>query len=71
MPDTVIALRRGIGLQKMGVFNHDFSSTPMLFNSSELIFEMSRSAPARVRNKSRQTNKTKTSMEYLLSTYIY
>ena len=36
----------------MGVFYHDLFSTPILLNSSELIFETSRSAPARARNKS-------------------
>jgi hypothetical protein len=44
----------GIGLVALGVFGHYFSSTPMLLNSSELIFETSRSAPARVRNRSKR-----------------
>jgi hypothetical protein len=36
-----------------------------------LMFETSRSAPARARNKSKHTDTTKTNMEYLLSIYIY
>jgi hypothetical protein len=45
----------GIGLMALGAVDHDFSSTPMLLNSSELIFETSRSAPARARNRSKRT----------------
>jgi len=56
--------RCGIGLGNMGIFDHDFSSIPMLLNSSELIFEMSRSAPERTRNKSKQTETTKINIGY-------
>src|SRR5215216_1384364 len=42
----------------MGVFHHDFFSTPMLLSSSELMFETSRSAPARATNKSSKINTT-------------
>jgi len=42
----------------MGVFFHNFFSTPILLNSSELIFETSRSAPARARNKSSKIETT-------------
>jgi hypothetical protein len=44
----------GIGLTEMGIIYHNFFSTPMLLSSSELMFETSRSAPARTRNKSTQ-----------------
>ena len=40
----------------MGVLDHDFFSTPMLLSSSELMFEMSRSAPARATNNSSKTD---------------
>jgi hypothetical protein len=53
-PMAAFAVRRGIGLVALGVFGHDFSSTPMLLSSSELMFETSKSAPARARNTSKR-----------------
>ena len=44
-----------IGLGDGGVASHNFFSTPMLLNSSELMFETSKSAAARAANKSKQT----------------
>ncbi|HLE91377.1 MAG TPA: hypothetical protein VI753_09530, partial [Anaerolineales bacterium] len=48
----------GTGLTEMGIIYHDFFSTPMLLNSSELMFETSRSAPARTTNKNKQIKTT-------------
>jgi len=42
------------GLWNMGIFFHDFLLTPMLLNSSELIFETSKSALASAANTSKQ-----------------
>ena len=46
----------------MGIFFHDFFSIPMLLNSSELIFEMSRFAPARTTNTSKQIEIARTNI---------
>jgi hypothetical protein len=51
MPD---AERYSIGLGNVGIFHHDLFSIPMLLNSSELMFETSKSAPARATNTSKQ-----------------
>ena len=53
--------RIGLG-EKMGILYHDFFSIPMLLNSSELMFEMSRFAPARATNTSKQTETTRTNI---------
>src|SRR6185503_5693770 len=46
----------------MGIFFHDFFSIPMLLNSSELMSEMSRLAPARATNTSKQTETARTNI---------
>jgi len=48
----------------MGILDHDFFSIPMLLNSSELIFAMSRFAPARATNTSKQTDTARTNMDH-------
>ena len=55
--------RIGLG-EKMGILDHDFFSIPMLLNSSELIFAMSRFAPARATNTSKQTDTARTNMDH-------
>jgi hypothetical protein len=62
------AAKSSIGLVKMGVFYHDFFSTPMLLSSSELIFETSRSAPARATNKSREIE---TTIANIIHSFLY
>jgi hypothetical protein len=46
----------------MGILYHDFFSIPMLLNSSELIFEMSKFAPARATNTSKQIETARTNI---------
>jgi hypothetical protein len=53
-----------IGLGNMGISFHDFFSIPMLLNSSELMFETSRSALAKATNRSKQTITTATNMVF-------
>jgi hypothetical protein len=53
-----------IGLGEMGIFDHDFFSIPMLLNSSELIFEMSKFAPARATNTSKQIETARTNIDH-------
>jgi len=48
----------------MGILYHDFFSIPMLLNSSELISEMSRFAPARATNTSKQIETATTNMDH-------
>ena len=55
--------RIGLG-EKIGILYHDFFSIPMLLNSSELMFEMRRFAPARATNTSKQTETTRTNMDH-------
>ena len=57
----------------MGILYHDFFSIPMLLNSSELIFEMSRFAPARATNTSKQIETATTNMDhtpFFIYTYL-
>jgi len=58
-------LRIGLG-EKMGILYHDFFSIPMLLSSSELIFEMSKSAPERATNKSSKIETTTTNIFHSL-----
>ena len=51
-----------IGLGEMGITYHGFFSIPMLLNSSELISEMSRFAPARATNTSKQIETARTNI---------
>src|SRR5678816_4180401 len=53
--------RIGLG-EKMGILYHDFFSIPMLLNSSELISEMSKFAPARATNTSKQIETARTNI---------
>ena len=46
----------------MGILYHDFFSIPMLLSSSELMFEMSRFAPARATNTSKQIETARTNI---------
>jgi len=55
-------LRDSIGLGNVGIFHHDLFSIPMLLNSSELMFETSRSALARAANTSKQITTTTTNI---------
>jgi hypothetical protein len=64
-PDTA---EFSIGLEDMGIFSHHFFSTPILLNSSELIFETSRSAPARATNKS---SKIETTTTNIVHSFLY
>jgi hypothetical protein len=59
-PDALF-IRIGLG-EKMGILYHDFFSIPMLLNSSELISEMSRFAPARATNTSKQIETARTNI---------
>lgn len=52
----------------MDVFFHDFLSTPILLNSSEVIFETSRSAPARATNKSKEIE---TTIANIIHSFLY
>ena len=57
-----------IGLVGLGAVYHDFFSTPILLNSSELMFEMSRSAPARATNNS---SKIETITTNIFHSFLY
>ena len=62
MPD---ADRSSIGLWNVGIIHyHDFLSTPMLLNSSELIFETSKSALASAANTSKQMTTATTNIGF-------
>ena len=52
----------------MSIVVHDFFSTPMLLSSSELMFEMSRSAPARATNTSM---KIETTIANIVRSFLY
>ena len=57
----------------MGILYHDFFSIPMLLNSSELISEMSRFAPAKATNTSKQIETATTNMDhtpFFIYTYL-
>jgi hypothetical protein len=65
MPDAEsISIGLGDGIR---VISHDFLSTPILLNSSELMFETSKSAPAITANTSKQITIATTNMGRLLS----
>ena len=67
MPDAVyFSIGLWDGMNVICYF-HDFLSTPILLNSSELMFETSRSAPAMTANTSKQITTTATNMGCLLS----
>ena len=53
-----------IGLWNVGIIHHDFLSTPMLLNSSELIFETSKSALASAANTSKQMTTATTNIGF-------
>src|SRR5258707_15527230 len=59
-PD-VLYCHIGLG-DEMDIIFHDFFSIPMLLNSSELISEMSRFAPARATNTSKQIETARTNI---------
>lgn len=64
MPDADLIC---IGLSDVGVLYHDFLSTPMLLSSSELMFSTSRSAPARMRSRSKMIDTATMNIGQLLS----
>ena len=61
----------GLGGTMGVIVYHDFLSTPMLLNSSELMFETSRSALARARKRSKQIITARTNIGCLLSLIKY